>query len=304
MNLRFSFGDGPPALRLLEGDVDRQIAQLPAGIDFQLIYWDPPFYSRKHHVGPNGRFTDRWPSLEEYLAAIRRDFPLMLERLAASGFFVLHCDWHASHYLKVLGDELLGYENFRNELVWHYTGRRQPARIRLNAKHDVLLIWAKSSQAQMAPLFEPWSRERYIAMKRQQLHRDADGREWIWGHRGKGQSHAYKIYLDEAVGRGRARDDVWEFPIINTSSRERLGYPTQKPVQLLKALVSLLTRPGDRVGDFMAGSGTAGAAALELGRNAVLGDNNPDAISLIRQRLEDWLEVPELRRESAVMFDD
>lgn len=272
-------------LRLYQGDAVAVLEALPASLRFQCIYWDPPFFSRKVQAADRGQFLDRWDSLEAYLAAMQRVWEPMAARLAPEGFFALHCDWHASHYLKVMGDRLLGYHNFRNEIVWHYHGRRQAAHTRLNAKHDVILVWAASKKATMQPLYEPWDRDYYVRMKRQKVHRDEDGREWIWGHRGRGKSHAYRIYLDEVVAQGRAVDDVWELPIINTSSRERLGYPTQKPLQLLTRLVELLTRPGDWVGDFMAGSGTTGEAALRLGRRVVLADRNPEAVAIMRARL-------------------
>ncbi|AUW92910.1 MAG: site-specific DNA-methyltransferase [Sulfobacillus thermotolerans] len=251
----------------------------------QLVYTDPPFYSGKVQKADAGAFVDRWPTLTAYLEFIRTYMVSILPLLAPTGFFVLHCDYHASHYIKVIGDEVFGYENFRNEIVWHYTGRRTPAGLRVNSKHDVLLIWARSGAARMQPLSDPWGREHYIRMKKQQVHVDENGREWIWGHKGRGQSHAYRIYIDEAVRQGRYIDSVWDMPIIAISSKERTGYPTQKPVQLLDRVVELLTTPGQWVGDFMAGSGTTGVAAVSRGRPVVLGDSNPDAVAIIRRRM-------------------
>lgn len=253
---------------------------------FQLVYWDPPFFSGKHQMAVNGSFRDTWESLQSYLTFIRDHFSLITRFLAPSGFFALHCDYHASHYLKVMGDELLGYDNFRNEVVWHYTGRRQKAVIRINSKYDSLLIWAKSDQARMTPIYDRWDRDYYVRMKKQPVHIDDEGREWIWGHRGKGQSHAYRIYLDEVINQGRAIDNVWDIPIINTSARERMGYPTQKPLRLLERVVQLLTQPGDWVLDVMAGSGTTGVAALTLKRPVWLGDLNPEAIRIMQQRMK------------------
>ncbi|MCL4494920.1 MAG: site-specific DNA-methyltransferase [Firmicutes bacterium] len=253
---------------------------------FQLVYWDPPFFSGKERAAPNGSFSDQWPSLQEYLNFIREHFARIVPFLSPTGFVVLHCDYHASHYLKILGDELMGYENFRNEVIWHYTGRRQKAIVRINSKHDSLLIWAKSDEARMNPIFDNWDRDYYIRMKKQQVHVDEDGREWIWGHKGKGQSHAYRIYLEEVLAQGRAVDSVWDIPIINTSARERVGYPTQKPVKLLERVVSLLTQPGEWVLDVMAGSGTTGVAAWPLERRVCLGDSNPEAVAITVSRLK------------------
>ncbi|MBX5467803.1 MAG: site-specific DNA-methyltransferase [Firmicutes bacterium] len=274
-----------------EGDAGAVLQTLPQSWRFRCIYWDPPFFTGRDRRGDRGAFVDAWDSLGEYLAVMRRHWEAMAERLRPDGFFALHCDWHASHYLKVLGDAIFGYDQFRNEIVWHYTGRRQGARWRLNAKHDVILVWAKSRRALMHPLFEPWDRAQYVRMKRQKVHRDEEGREWIWGHRGRGRSHAYRIYLDEVVRQGRALDDVWDLPILNTSDRERVGYPTQKPTALLRRLLALLTDPGDLVGDFMAGSGTTGVAARELGRRAVLADVNPEAVAVMIERLRPGAKI-------------
>ncbi|MCL4521210.1 MAG: site-specific DNA-methyltransferase [Firmicutes bacterium] len=274
-----------PILRILEGSVVDVIKDLPKGETFQLIYCDPPFYSRKTRILDEAEFDDRWLSLDSYLTAMEKYVAAMADRVSEKGFFALHCDYHASHYLKVMGDRRFGYENFRNEIVWHYKGRRQPAISRLNSKHDVILVWGKSSRSRMNALADPLDRDTYVEMKHQPVQVDEDGREWIWGHMGKGRPRAYRIYLDEVVRRGLPMDDVWEIPIINLTARERVGYPTQKPMKLLTRVVELLSDPGDMLADFMAGSGTLGDVALNLGRKVVLADRNPEAIRIIKQRL-------------------
>ncbi len=276
------------SIKIFEGAAEEQYDHLiqnytPA--PFQLIYWDPPFFTGKQQESDSGSFSDSWPDLATYLHWIESYMRRWPSMLADDGFLVVHCDWHAGHYIKALGDEALGYDNFRNEIVWHYTGRRQPARIRVNAKHDTLLVWAKSDAATFYPIFEPWTRDEYVRMKKQEVHRDEDGREWIWGHQGRGQSHAYRIYLDEAVARGRAIDTVWDIPIINTSAKERVGYPTQKPLTLLKRLVGLCTKSGDWVWDPMMGSGTTLMAASQMERNGFGGDQNPDAVRITKARI-------------------
>ncbi len=273
-------------LEILESSALDAMRQLNRAVRFRLIYCDPPFYSGKLQAAEKSAFEDRWPSFDAYLEFMQAHIQAMAERLEPAGFLALHCDWHASHYLKVMGDRIFGYENFRNEIVWHYKGRRQPAIIRLNSKHDVILVWARSKAARMNALADPYDRDHYVAMKRKAVQVDEDGREWIWGHMGKGRPRAYKIYIDEAVRRGRPLDDVWDIPIINIMAKERVGYPTQKPLALLTRLVELLTEPGDLVGDFMAGSGTTGEAALRLGRRAILADANPDAVRIMKKRLK------------------
>ncbi len=274
--------------KIFDGTIQEQYDHLHqnyTAAGFKLVYWDPPFYTGKDQVSDFGTFVDTWKDLPTYLEWIRTHMLLLGPMVADDGFVVVHCDWHASHYIKILGDQIFGYDNFRNEIIWHYTGRRQPARIRVNAKHDVLLVWAKSEVATFNPIFESWTRDEYVRMKKQVVHLDEDGREWIWGHQGRGKSHAYRIYLDEAVSRGRAIDSVWDMPIINTSAKERVGYPTQKPLALLTRLIALCTKPGDWVWDPMIGSGTTLVAAAQSGRHGFGGDQSDDAIRLATMRV-------------------
>ncbi|PSR20537.1 MAG: site-specific DNA-methyltransferase [Sulfobacillus acidophilus] len=271
-------------LRVAQAAVHDQIRWLAANEfphRFKLVYFDPPFFSNKDY----GTFSDEWTSLQAYLDKISGWVEQAARWMTDDGFLVLHCDFHASHYLKVRGDQIFGYDNFRNEWIWHYGGRRQPAILHVNSKHDVLLVWAKSPQSRFNAVFEPWDRDSYVAMKRQTVHVDEDGREWIWGHQGRGRPHAYRIYLDEHVRRGRAIDSVWDIPIINTTAKERVGYPTQKPLKLMDRIIELTTNPGDWVADFAAGSGTTGVAALKAGRLAWLGDQSEEAVRVMVRRL-------------------
>ncbi len=282
--------DGTHIAKIYHGSAHEQCDHLEshyAPQQISLIYWDPPFFTGRQHEAEQGAFSDAWPDLSTYLDWIRNHIERWRSLLTDDGFLVVHCDWHAGHYIKVIGDMVMGWDNFRNEIVWHYTGRRQPARLRVNAKHDTLFVWAKTDAATFFPIFDPYDRDGYVNMKKQPVHIDEDGREWIWGHRGKGQSHAYRIYIDEAVSRGKAIDTVWDIPIINTTAKERVGYPTQKPVQLLSRLINLCTEPNDWIWDPMAGSGTTLVAAITEGRNVFGGDNNPQALSLMQQRLND-----------------
>lgn len=271
--------------RLVCGDGLDVMRRLADGT-FDCIYLDPPFFTGRARVGDRGGFDDTWTGLAAYLDWLGAWMAEARRLLKPTGWFWIHLDWHSVHYAKVRADAVFGMNNFRNEIVWHYTGRRSPAVRRFNQKHDTLLLYAASDAATLAPLFEPWTRDEYVALKRQKVHQDPDGREWIWGHAGRGRSKAYRIYLDEHVGRGRAVDSVWDIPIINTSARERTGWPTQKPEALLRRVVEASSPPGGLVGDFVAGSGTTGVAAYDLGRRFVLAEVDPEAAALALSRLE------------------
>lgn len=122
-------------------------------------------------------------------------------------------------------------------------------------------------------------------MKKQEVHIDNDGREWIWGHAGKGKSHEYKIYIDEVVKKGKNLSAVWKIPIVNTSSKERVDYPTQKPEALLERIIKASSNEGDLVADFFCGSGTTAAVAEKLGRKWICSDLGKFAIHTTRKRM-------------------
>ena len=258
-----------------------------------LIYIDPPFFSSRAYEIIYGdtkevrMFEDRWKGdvyhyvnwMEPRLAQIHRV-------LKPTGSIYVHLDWHAGHYIKVAMDKIFGAENFRNDIIWHYTGRRMKAQYKFNAKHDTILFYGKSNQAKIRNYpTERYTREQYVRMKKQEVHKDEDGREWIWGHAGKGKSHHYRIYIDGVIKKGRAVDDVWDIPIINTSAKERLGYPTQKPEALLKRIIEASSDFGDIVADFFCGCGTTLAVAQLLGRKWIGCDVSPTALKLVKQRL-------------------
>ena len=248
-----------------------------------LIATDPPFNKgRDFHATPDSlasgaKFQDRWSwekdVHEEWVDQIADDYPhvmhviqgsrasygddmgaflcFMAVRLIAmrrllkpTGAIYLHCDPHASHYLKELMDAVFGRKNFRNEITWMYTGRLMVGKKRFNSKHDLILFYSKSSKHNINAMTEPVEKDEYVRMKKQKVHIDSDGREWIWGHAGKGKSHEYRIYLDEVVSKGKAISAEWFFPIINTSSKERTGYPTQKPTALYERIIKASTGGG------------------------------------------------------------
>ena len=208
--------------------------------------------------------------------------------LKSTGSIYLHCDPTASHYLKMLMDAIFGADNFRNEIVWHYTGRRMKAPMTFNAKHDTIFFYGKSKSSKILNYpTDPWTREEYLLLKKQELHVDENNREWIWGHAGKGKSHHYKIHIDDVIKEGKAVDDVWDIPIINTSAKERLGYPTQKPETLLERIINASSNPGDIVLDPFCGCGTTIAVAQKLDRFWIGIDITHLAINLIKRRLGD-----------------
>jgi len=248
-----------------------------------LIYIDPPFFSnRKYEViwGDEAEvrsFEDRWEGGINVFIDWMKDRVTELWRvLKPTGSMYLHCDWHAGHYLKVMMDEIFGYNNFRNEITWSYK-RYTAVSARFQRLHDVILFYGKSNNATWNEMREEYGTKSGIADSHYK--KDEKGRWYRWQKR-KGKK-PYKIYLSK----GRRMGDVWELPHINASAKERLGYPTQKPEALLERIIKASSNEGDVVLDAFCGCGTALAVAQNLGRRWIGIDISPAAIALVKNRL-------------------
>ncbi|OII35172.1 hypothetical protein BIU98_04420 [Curtobacterium sp. MMLR14_010] len=204
--------------------------------------------------------------------------------LKPTGSVYLHCDPTMSHYLKILLDAIFGPKQFRNEIIWHYSGWNKKLKAHYERRHDVILSYSKSDALAFNSVTQPWlSKEQYLTTRKQKLHREEDGREYVMSDRGGGQR--IKRYIEEAMAYGRPMDDVWTIDKLNNSSAEALGYPTQKPLALLERIILSATKPGDVILDPFCGCGTSVDAAEKLGRRWLGIDITYIAIDLIEKRL-------------------
>lgn len=232
-----------------------RLSQFPSEC-MDLIYLDPPFFSNRNYEVIWGdeaeirSFEDRWEGgIQVYVQWMRERMFEMYRILKPSGSIYLHCDWHASHHLKVMMDEVFGRENFLNNIVWCYGLGGSSARY-WPRKHDDLLFYSKTPDGHV---FEA-ARVPATSMRMQ--------------------------------GQDKKAPDYWDIPTINNMAKERLGYPTQKPEALLQRIVAASSRKGDTVLDPFAGCGTALVVAHELGRQWVGIDISPTAVELMRRRME------------------
>ena len=244
-----------------------------------LIYIDPPFNTgltqkrtritarRSENGTRNGFGNARYETttiaspvyadtFDDYLAFLR---PRLLEAhrlLTPTGSLFLHLDPREVHYAKVMLDQIFGRDGFRNEIIWAYDYGGKP-RDRWPAKHDNLL-WYSRSPTRYTFHYDAIDRVPYMAPS---------------------------LVGPEKAARGKIPTDVWWITVVPTNSREKTGYPTQKPLKLLERIVRVHSNPGDLVLDFFAGSGTTGQAAANLGRRFLLIDSSPDAVRVMRKRL-------------------
>lgn len=253
--------------RLIQGDNLWLMRRLPdESVD--VIYLDPPFFTQKIQqsdgagTGTVLSYSDVWQDgLPGYLAWLNARLFEARRILKSTGSLYLHCDWHASHYIKVEADKIFGYDNMRNEIVWYYNSGARSKKD-FGRRHDVILRYSKSAEYYM-DLDAPQVREPYspdISIPACKAH-----------------------YYDP---RGKVCDDVWRIPIIAQNDRkERLGYPTQKPEKLLERILSASCPPGGVVADFFCGSGTTPAVATKLGMRWIACDESAPAIEITRDRL-------------------
>lgn len=242
-----------------------------------LFYADPPFFTNRDYADANGAFSDRWDSLEEYLYFMRTRIAEMRRCLSKQGAFWLHCDQNASHYLKVICDEIFGRENFRNEIVWCYTGPSTAAK-QFPAKHDTLFWYSNGKE---------WHFDANavrIPYKNGAVHAG-----------GFGDHKITKEDVERISERGKIPQSWWtesegRMSPVGRCPKERVGYPTQKPIALVARIILACTGSGQLVFDPFCGSGTTLVAARRLGRRFAGCDVSADACRLARERVEAEME--------------
>lgn len=247
-----------------------------------MVYLDPPFFTQKkqslkNSQGKEYEFSDIWESRNEYLCFMRERLLEIKRILKESGTVFLHCDSTASHYLRVLMDDIFGEDNFQSEIIWKYK-RWSNAKKGLLAAHQTIFFYSKSARFKFNTIYCNYSPTTNLDQILQERVRNKDGKS----------SYKRDDAGDIVMGkekRGVPLSDVWEIPFLNPKAKERTGYPTQKPVELLERIIKISTDEGDLVLDPFCGSGTTLVAAKLLGRRYVGIDVSPSAIELCRSRL-------------------
>jgi site-specific DNA-methyltransferase (adenine-specific) len=276
--------DGPGSVSIIQGD-NLDVARTLPSASFTLIYLDPPFNTGRAQErqvvtarrtsaddepvgeirhGFHGHEYERVRGMlrayddrfDDYGAFLMPRLEEAWRLLADDGTLYLHLDYREAHYAKVMLDAVFGRDSFLNELIWAYDYGAKSRR-RWPTKHDTILVYVKTPGGHVFNS-DDIDREPYMAPG---------------------------LVTPEKAARGKLPTDVWWHTIVPTTGREKTGYPTQKPEGILRRIVQASSRPGDRVLDLFAGSGTTGAVASALGRDAVLVDSSPEAIRVMRERM-------------------
>lgn len=254
-----------------------RLAQFPAD-SIDLIYLDPPFFSNRNYEVIWGdeaevrSFEDRWEGgIQVYVQWMRERVMEMRRILKPEGSLYLHCDWHASHYLKQMLDDVFGDNKFQNEIVWYYRGAGVSPR-RWARRHDTIFFYTKTNDWYFNP---DDVRDPYAETTKERF------KHYIGNVRG-----AHDFGAQELNPKGKHPDDVWEISIVAPSAKARLGYPTQKPEPLLDRIILASSKKGDVVLDPFAGCGTTLVSAQRLKRKWIGIDISPTAVELMKRRME------------------
>ena len=231
------------------------------------------------------------PHLLAYLSYMVERILVMRGLLKPTGSIYLHCDPGTSHYIKVMMDGIFGHRNYQNEIVWHYSGWNRRLDRHFNRRHDSILFYAKGRHQRFNSYAIPWeSKEEYVKVRKQKVHADASGREFVFSDAGGGKR--IERYLDEAMSYGKPVSSVWIIDKVNNSSAENMDYKTQKPLALLERIITASTDPGDVVFDPFCGCATTLEAAHKLGREWIGVDIAIHAVKRVAAvRLRDRLNL-------------
>jgi site-specific DNA-methyltransferase (adenine-specific) len=267
---------------VLLGDC-REILKSLGDASVDLAYLDPPFFTQKtHSLSPRDNraeysFEDRWDTLADYLAFMREALRACRRVLKETGSIFLHCDRSAAHHLRLMLDQVFGAEHFQSEIIWAYR-RWSSAKKGLLNGHQTIYFYSKTADFKFNTIYTEYSPTTNVDQILQARVRNGHGKATYL------RDEAGEVVIGKEK-QGVPLADVWNIPFLNPKAKERVGYPTQKPILLLERIVAIATDPGDCVLDPFCGSGTTLVAAKLLNRDSIGIDISADAVRLAEERL-------------------
>jgi site-specific DNA-methyltransferase (adenine-specific) len=269
-------------MKVLQGNC-QEILKTLSHESVDLVYLDPPFFTQKTHSlvtrdnSTEFSFEDKWSSLQEYLVFIEGVLIQCQRTLKETGCIFLHCDKSASHHLRILLDKVFGEENFQSEIIWSYKRWSNSKKGLLNS-HQTIYFYSKTENFKFNTIYTDYSPTTNIDQILQARVRNDIGKVTYM------RDEEGNTVLGEEK-RGVPLSDVWNIPFLNPKAKERVGYPTQKPILLLERIIEISTEKGDCVLDPFCGSGTTLVSAKIMGRQYIGIDISKDAVELSNKRL-------------------
>lgn len=247
-----------------------------------VIYLDPPFFSQKNYAMNTSEekkyvFSDKWENPNAYKDFMKNRIKECHRVLKDTGSIFLHCDTSASHFLRSILDEIFGPNNFLNEIIWTYK-RWSNSKKGLLSCHQTIFFYTKSKNYTFNKLLGEYAPTTNLDQILQERTRN------------KVNKSSYKKdkngnVVNTTQKKGVPLSDVWNIPFLNPKAKERTGYPTQKPLELLERIIKISSNEGDIILDPFCGSGTSLVAAQNLNRNFIGIDNSKEAVTITRNRL-------------------
>jgi len=276
------------ANQLLLGDCLEKMNEI-ADSTVDLIYLDPPFFTERKHKLKNRQrtkefsFDDIWKQESSYAEFLHQRILKMRTLLKDTGSIFVHCDKMANHIVRGVLDDVFGSDCFQSEIIWQYK-RWSNAKKGLLPSHQNIYFYSKTQDFTFNKVFMPYSEATNLDQILQRRTRD---------------KHNKSIYARDKQGNTQQADakqgvplsDVWDIPYLNPKAKERVGYPTQKPLLLLERIIDLVTNENDLVLDPFCGSGTTCVAASLTNRKYIGIDQSEDAIQLSQARLDNPIKT-------------
>lgn len=273
---------------IIFGDCLDKMKSIECG-SIDLIYLDPPFFTEKKHTLKNRErskefsFDDSWGCNKGYGSFLKERITLMHGLLKETGSIFVHCDKSGEHIVRAILDQVFGERNFQSEIIWTYK-RWSNSKKGLLPSHQNIYFYSKSKDFKFNKMFTSYSETTNVDQILQRRTRD---------------EHNKSIYDVDSSGKpvigdekkGVPLSDVWDIPYLNPKAKERVGYPTQKPLLLLDQIIKLVTDEGDLVLDPFCGSGTTCVSAKLLNRKYLGIDESLDAVELAQSRLDNPIKT-------------
>lgn len=279
------FGDNLQFLKTIYKNEDPIIKDRVKG-KVKLIYIDPPFATTDEFQSSDGAnaYQDKKAG-SEFIEYLRRRLILAREIMADDASIYVHLDQKMVYHIRIIMDEIFGKNCFRNTIIWHYGGRMMHNVSQYNRKHDVILFYTKSPANYFFKLpTDAVDFEQYAKSRHEKIHTDENGDRYLLAPDAS-MDRTIRQYEADIVRRGRAIDDVWDIRYIRGNAKERTGYPTQKPEELLKRIIEASSKEDDLIMDFFAGSGVTAAVAEKMGRRWISCDIGKLSFYTVQRRL-------------------
>ncbi len=248
-----------------------------------LIYLDPPFFTntiqklKTRDGSKEFSYSDIWKSHEEYAKFLYKRLKELKRVLKSDGSIFVHCDKNSTHIVKTLLDDIFGLKQFQSEIIWYYK-RWSNSKKGLLPSHQTIYFYSKTKDFKFKTIYNNYSETTNIDQILQKRAKDKNGKT-VYAKDENGNT------INSDIKKGVPLNDVWEIPYLNPKAKERVGYPTQKPILLLERIIDIASNERDTILDPFCGSGTT-LVAGKLNNRKVIGiDKLQEAIDLTKSRL-------------------